>query len=164
MSKAIIIYYSYTGNTKKVAELLSEELKKKFIVREHRLETINKEAKSYVVKLMQAVLRKKIGIKNVPFDVGPYDLVCLGSLVRAMGLPPALRAYLGKVSGLNDKKVVIFVTHQTNLGKILSLKQMEKILGKLGVRDIRKFSVKENDIRNDELIKMIIRDTITNYA
>jgi flavodoxin len=159
MPKAIITYYSYTGNTQKVANLLSQELKRKFVVSEQRLEAV-KESGSYVTRLLAALFQKGAEIKDALTDMGPFDLVCIGFPVNSMGIAPPLRTYLKKISGLKGKNVVVFLTHQIDIGKQLALKQIQKILGRFEIGAFSFFSVKEKDMQKDEMIKSVIVDFV----
>jgi flavodoxin len=107
MKKILVVYYSKTGNTKKIAEKIAKLL--------------NADLDEIVVKGNHMPFQKKFEMtyKKNPSD---YDLVAVGTPVWSFGPPPALKRYLIKNK---IKKVAFFCTYNGILG--LTFKQMEKL-------------------------------------
>jgi len=78
--KPLVLYYSKTGNTKKIAESMANELK--------------------------AELRT---VENAG-DISRFDLICLGTPVYALAPAPEVKSFLEDVPGLEGKKVAAFCT------------------------------------------------------
>ena len=78
--KAIVIYYSYSGNTQKVADVLVDCLQWQYEVKALRLEAPD-ESKSFFGQAARALLHKKTKISPAELDLSGYDLICLGTPV-----------------------------------------------------------------------------------
>ena len=104
MMKAIILYYSFTGNTKRVAEILAEYLGQRYELKIKRLEAKDESA-FFIKQATRALLRKQANVFALDFDLSIYDLICFGTPVWAFGPAPAMNTYLAKCSGLTEKTV-----------------------------------------------------------
>jgi len=113
MSKILITYLSWTGNTKKVAEALFEELEGEKVI-------------------------KKVGeIQNL----AEYDLIFIGFPVHSHSVPIKIEQLLKKIP--TGKKIALFSTHGSLTGSRLSREALEhastlaaksKILGTFSCR------------------------------
>jgi len=93
--KTLIVYYSKTGNTRKVAESFARGLGGEMDIVPLNLspEGVLKSYESYFT-----------------FDAGPYDLICLGAWVMVMRVHPFLAAFIRECRNLEGKKVAVFLT------------------------------------------------------
>lgn len=155
--KSLIVYYSYTGNTANVAIALSNLLKEKGTVQIISLEAQD-EAKDFFSKCKRAFLKKRAKINEVTFDVSNFDLVLVGSPVWAFAPAPAVTAYLDKISGLNGKEAVAFVTYGSGLGKKRALNFINNSLKEKGAVSVKNFSVSQLKSRESKYIK----ETVSN--
>ena len=110
-----VIYYSYSGNTKKVAELLTRELEPKGQAQQVELAGID-EARSFLGQCRRAFFHKRAQIQPVLSDLSGFDLICFGTPVWAFGPAPAINTYLDKCSGLSEKAVILFTTYGSGTG------------------------------------------------
>jgi flavodoxin len=83
--KKLVVYFSQTGNTKKVAEKVARNLGADID------EIIDKDKKG-----QEAMFKKEPIEINFRKDPSKYDLVVIGSPVWAFGVPPATKSYLMK--------------------------------------------------------------------
>ena len=159
--RALIVYYSLTGNTEKVAGYLEEVLKEKqnIEVETERLEVLD-EPESFKNRAIRALLRKQAKIKGTIFDGTAYGIVCLGTPVWVFAPAPAMNAYLSRCSGLEGKEAIIFETYDSGLGKDCCLNRMEKVLRKKGIRGIIRFAVSQNKVADGEKVKAFIEDVL----
>jgi flavodoxin/ferredoxin len=88
--KAIIIYYSQTGNTRKIAQAIYAGIKK-------------------VLKKVDILPLKEAD----PKKLGEYDLIGLGSPVWGFKEPPNVTAFIDKLVGMKGKHFFPFCTHGT---------------------------------------------------
>ncbi len=149
--RSVVIYYSYSGNTRKVADVLDEELKKKSEVEFIDLKAID-ESDKFLKQASRAFWRKKAVIENVNFDLSPYDLVCFGTPVWAFGPAPAINTYLNKCIGIDGKEVVLFTTFGSGAGNEHCLKIMQKCLSKKGAKNFRCFSLQQAKAGDKEFV------------
>ena len=155
--KSAIIFYSLTGNTEKVAEILADCLKQASQVDIIKLEALD-ESKSFFKQCLRAATKKKANIENVNFDLSNYDLICFGTPVWAFAPVPAINTYLDKCSGLESKDVILFSTYGSGTGKEKCLNYMQNILGKKGAKGFKRFSIQQFKVDNKELVSSTIKE------
>lgn len=123
--RTLIVYYSLTGTTRKVAEQLSKRL------RADMEEIVDKKKRSGILGSisanLDAFLKRSTGIGESKCFPGEYDLVLIGTPVWAFTITPAVRSYLEKYKN-NLKKVAFFCTKGGSPGKP-ALFEMAKISG-----------------------------------
>ena len=140
MDKTIIIYFSLTGNTERLAYLAGDFLKGKGKVVDY-FKLPADQTGSFLKNCRDAFTKKIIKIKELP-NLSGYDLVFLGSPIWAWNVVPAIRALLEQVS-LTGKEVFIFATHGGGPGKAMTgfAKKVEgkggKVIGTYDVADKR---------------------------
>ncbi len=115
-----IIVHSQTNNTYFVAQKLQEKL----------VEAGNQvEIKRVDMVGGNKPQGKDIEIENPP-EVTEYDALIFGAPVHAFSLAPAMRAYMGHMAPLQDKKAALFVTKGLRFdwtGGTRAIGQMKKI-------------------------------------
>lgn len=118
--KTLVVFYSRTGNTKKVAEEIAK------ILNADIEEIIDKKDRKGIVGWLKsgrdATFKKSAEIEFVknPID---YDLVIIGTPIWAFTMTPAIRTYL---SENKFKKVAFFSTSGGSEGEKI-FNEMEKI-------------------------------------
>lgn len=125
--KIAIVFYSFSGNTKRACLFLKDKLIGKNTVDLLDLKP-KKEEKNFFKQCLQALFRAKPDLKEVNYDLSKYDFVIFASAVWAFAFVPALHSYLEKVKGLENKKVACFLTYGSGLGSNKALKELEGIL------------------------------------
>ena len=115
--KTLVVYYSYSGNTKKVVDMIKE--KKNFDVL--KIKPVNDYSDDYqkVVDDEEAKMdmNEIIEIKDVNVNLDYYDRILLGTGVWWYKITPAIRSFLNKYD-LKDKVIVPFITNGGWLGGI----------------------------------------------
>ncbi|RJO65572.1 MAG: hypothetical protein C4540_00910 [Candidatus Omnitrophota bacterium] len=149
--KSIIIYYSFGGNTQKVAELLNTYLKDKGQSELIRLKDL-KEPQGFFTQARKALMHSKTVIEETKFNLAEYDLICLGTPVWAFGPAPAVNTYLDKCFGLEEKEVVLFSTYGSGSGNTRCLNFMQQALRNKKVNGFRRFSVQQIKTNNADFI------------
>ena len=100
--KTLVVYYSYSGNTKKVVDMIKE--KKNFDVL--KIKPVNDYSDDYqkVVDDEEAKMdmNEIIEIKDVNVNLDYYDRILLGTGVWWYKITPAIRSFLNKYD-LKDK-------------------------------------------------------------
>ena len=107
MTKALVAYYSWSGNTAKVARAIAAALSAD--VEEIREVKPRTGLFAFVRSAIEASRRKAAPINAAETDAGKYDLVILGTPVWAGEMAPALRAYIEREKH-NFKNVALFCT------------------------------------------------------
>jgi flavodoxin len=149
--ESAIIYYSYSGNTKKVAGFLHEYLGLK---RETALIEIQAkdESDKFFTRAVRAFKRKRAQIQPVNFDLSDYDTVCFGTPVWAFSPAPAMNTYLDQCLGIEGKKVILFTTYGSGTGNQRCLNYMQEILSQKGAREFKRFSIQQYKVDNREFV------------
>ena len=158
--RACIIYFSLTGNTHQLAQMISQELKhKNFDVDLVRLEPVN-EAKTFAGQGMTALQRKRVNIGDVNFDLSMYDLIWFGSPVWAFSPAPALNTYLDKCYGLDGKKVVVFYTYGSGTGKGRAVRIVNEMLEHKKIKSLHSLLIAQRDLKNSQDINNKVNELL----
>jgi flavodoxin len=124
--KTLIVFYSRSGNTKKVAETLSNSL-------ECDLEEIvDTQKRSGVIGFLnsgyQANRRKLAVIQDIKNDPAQYDLLIIGTPVWSSNMSTPIRTYLHQNQGKFNR--VAFFCTESSSGDEKTFKEMEELCGK----------------------------------
>ena len=121
--KSIIIYFSLTGNTEKLARLIRKSLSKRDIdVEELRLKGGEG---NFIKESLSALFSRKILIEKK--ELKKYNLIFLGSPVWAFSPVPAIVSFVKNVENLSEKKVFLFFTYGSGTGR----RRAERVLRNL---------------------------------
>lgn len=149
--KSIIIYYSYSGNTHKVANILAEDLRRSSQVDILRLQALD-ESDSFFAQALRALKHSRGKIKEAKLDLSGYDRICLGTPVWAFAPVPAVNTYLDQCSGIEGKDVIIFTTYGSGTGNTRCLNYMQRALSQKGAKGFRRFSIQQFKAKDKEFI------------
>lgn len=116
MMKTIIIYYSYSGHTKMIAEMIQKRLDCDI----QRIVPIIPYSNDYqsVVSLTEDNIQSKLtpDIKPLDVDLNLYDKIIIGTPVWWYTMAPPIRTFLTK-NNLMGKTVELFATNAGWLGE-----------------------------------------------
>ncbi|MCK4401202.1 PilZ domain-containing protein [bacterium] len=158
--RACIIYFSLTGNTHQLAQIISQELKhRNFEVDLKRLEPVNG-ATTFVGQGMTALQRKRVNIGDVNFDLSMYDMIWFGSPVWAFSPTPALNTYLDKCYGLKQKKTVVFYTYRSGTGKGRAVRIINKMLEHKEIKSLHSLLVAQRDLKNSQAVSNRVNELL----
>ncbi|MEI8349409.1 MAG: NAD(P)H-dependent oxidoreductase [Candidatus Omnitrophota bacterium] len=132
--KVAIIFYSFSGNTKSACLFLKGSLNSNGIAADSIELKPLREERSFFQQGRQAFRKHMPLLADVTYDLAAYDFVVFASPVWAFTIAPALRSYLKKAKGLENKKTACFVTHGSGLGSKKALRELEEILKSCGAR------------------------------
>jgi flavodoxin len=109
--KTLVIYYSFEGNTRFIAEAIAHELQADLL----ELKVKNDiKTKSFLKFLWggKQVLQKKTP-ELLPYEKNPadYDLIYIGTPVWAFTFAPAIRTLLKDVK-FENRKIALFCSHE----------------------------------------------------
>lgn len=115
MRKAAIVYYSYTNNTKKIAEMIQHKMGGDLF----EIKTVTPYTGSYneVVEQGQKEINEgfKPPIQPMNIQLEQYDTIILGTPVWWYTLTPAVRTFLSDTD-LTGKRIIPFATNAGWLG------------------------------------------------
>jgi flavodoxin len=153
--KIAIVYYSYTGNTERVAKILTEILREKGKVDLFKIVSLN-ESKSFFAQVYRALFKKRAKIEDINFDLSGYELIFFGTPVWACLPTPAMNTYLDRCFGLEGKSIILFVTYHSGVGVKRCLNYMQDILTKKGVKNFKRFSLQESKVEDKKFIEELL--------
>lgn len=115
MSNKIIVYFSYTGHTKMIAESIQKKLQcdileikpEKAYSRDYELVVSEEQNNSSSNKTPE--------IENINIDLSKYDEIIIGTPVWWYTIAPVIRTFL-KQNDLSNKKIIPFATNAGWLG------------------------------------------------
>ncbi len=148
--KTLVVYYSRTGLTKKVATSISKELNAdidQIIDKKDRAG-----AKGYMIAGKDAL---REALTQISYERNPkdYDLIIIGGPVWAWNISPAVRTYLdNNIDALKIKKVAFFATQGSN-GAEKKFATMKNILG---ITPESTLTINSKDFRNDAYVTKVI--------
>jgi len=155
--KILVIYYSQTGRTKRVAKELTDILGSRGAeVKQARIEP--EEERDYNTNIREA--RKGVAAKIKPTltNVSDYDLVCVGTPVWSSALATPVNGYLVACSGLKGKKAVCFTTYGGGSARS-TLKKLRTKLEEKGAEVIDSLWIDSTRLFNDK-----VKDSIRDFA
>jgi len=155
--RAVIIYYSHSGNTRRVAGALGEVLRQEGAVEELELIALD-ESDSFFVQAMRALCHKQAWIEKANFDLSNFDVICLGTPVWAFGPAPAMNTYLDGCFGLRGREIILFTTYGSGTGNERCLNYMQNALVNKGGQNFKRFSVQQNKIDDEEFVLSKIKE------
>ena len=124
--KSLIVYYSRTGTTKKVADKLADKLKAD---KEEIIDFKNRKgAVGYIIGGKDAMTKKLTKINELKKNPENYDLLIIGTPVWAFTMAPAIRTFLIKIKDYNKKIALFFTAGSSGMKKTLT--QMKELLPK----------------------------------
>jgi len=142
--KILIIFYSRTGNTKKVGQEIAKNLKaniEEIIPLENYFGILG-----YIKASVEALFKKMPQINKIKKNPFEYDLVVIGTPTWAHTMASPIRTYL---SGNKFKKVAFFCTYGGIYGKVFQ--KMEKFSKK----PINTSTLKTKEIKNNLYKKQV---------
>lgn len=108
--KTVILYYSYEGNTKMIAEKCAQVLNCDIFRIETKKAFKSQGLMKYVWGGKQAMMKELPDLVSFNFDLNAYDTVLLGTPIWSWTIAPAIRSLLEK--HLKDKDIYLFYTHE----------------------------------------------------
>jgi flavodoxin len=150
--KTCIIYHSYSGNTRSVAERVSAACEGTLI------EVISHEYSSrltaYTIGCYRAMKGMSDPIEPVTIDVSSCDLIVIGTPVWAGRATPAINAAVAALAGCEGKSAVIFATCGGMEGETLPI--LKKALEARGVAVAGEFVFDKIGVTDPDRINAMI--------
>lgn len=144
--KTLVIYYSLSGNTQKVAEAIANKFEAEVI----RLEDRRSRTGPFGMlrTIYQVLFSRPAKIRFASKDPYQYDLLLLGAPVWIMKLAPPMRSYILKEKD-RFKKVAFFCTEGASGGSS-AFKTMERLCAKQPVAILE---ITEAEIKSGKYIE-----------
>jgi flavodoxin len=115
LGKVLVVYYSRTANTKKIAEIIKEKTNADIYEIEPEGNYYDGLLKTLFWSYKQIKSKKYPKIKNAPPDLTPYDLIFVGSPVWGYTVSPPVLSFLQSAE-LSGKTIAPFAAYDGNAG------------------------------------------------
>ncbi|HSQ92974.1 MAG TPA: metalloregulator ArsR/SmtB family transcription factor [Methanoregula sp.] len=154
--RACVIFYSYSGITRAVAEGIRNASGCDLI--EVRTKTPYSSFTAYTTGVLRSRKMACDPIEPAEIDVSAYDFLIIGTPVWAWKPSPAINAAVKALRGCEGKMAVVFTTCSNQPGEALPI--LGRALADRGVRVMAEISLNANDTKNPdaggELLRQII--------
>lgn len=145
--KTLVVYYSNSGFTKKLASELSRKLNSD--IEEIKTSAIYTGFFGYLRALAHSLLKQEPLIKQFKHNPADYDVVIVGGPVWAGSLSGPVRTFLDSYKN-NLKHVAFFLTQGSPVSKLKVFNQMGKIIGK---NPLANLSVSDKELNDGTFVQ-----------
>lgn len=146
-NKILVVYYSLEGNTKLIAEAISEKLSSDILEVKPKKDIDSQSKMKYLVGGKQAVTKEKPKLVSYDVNAENYDILFIGTPVWAWTFAPAIRSFLHSTN-LKGKKIALFSCNAGANGKTFeNMKdklQGNEFLGQIEFKEPLKSDRQEN--------------------
>jgi len=157
--KILIIFYSFSGNTKLIAENIAKTIGADFLELKQKKEIKSKGFMKYIWAGKAALMKTKPELFPLDKDIQKYDVLFIGTPVWAWTYSPPLNT-LFSTCNISGKKIALFCCHGGGKGKIFD-KMKEALKGNQILREIDfKDPLKNNTAVNIQKAKKWAEDII----
>jgi len=125
MSKALVIYYSFEGNTRLIAESVAEVIGADLLDLKPKQDVKAKGFMKYFWGGRQVFRGQAPELHPFEKDLNDYDILFIGTPVWAFSFAPALKTFF-KTVAFSNKKVAVFCCHGG--GKMKTLEKIKAAL------------------------------------
>jgi hypothetical protein len=144
-ARLLIAYFSYTGDTRRIAQALSEKLQQSYDV--EIAEIVPTRKRSYLHWLAYSfVPDSEVEIENLETELSRYDVVLLGFPKWTFSCPP-LNRYIRKLRSLSKPRFYLFMTCG-GFDEQRFLNNMTCKLTKMGCSIVESLTVKRKQIQS----------------
>ncbi|MDD5613993.1 MAG: flavodoxin [Candidatus Omnitrophica bacterium] len=160
--KALIAYYSFSGNTHRAAQSITDFLKAKNICSDIARLKPEREPEKFIHQALDAFMAKKAKVSLDCFvDLSGYDLIFLGTPVWAFAPAPALRDFISRSDSFHSKPVCLFATYGSGLGKDRCLDKMEKLVRAKNGNVVSKILISDKKVKDPDYLQELFSKKIT---
>ncbi len=145
--KKLVLFYSFEGNTKRIAENIAKAIDADLLELKPKNEISSKGFMKYVWGGRAAMMKTQPELCPLDQDVQRYDLIFIGTPVWAWTFAPPLNTFFA-THPLINKKVALFCCHGGGKGKVFEKMKAaltgNQILGEIDFRDPLKHDTDAN--------------------
>jgi len=150
--KTLVTYYSFTGNTDRIAGMFVKLMDTRGSVDVQRLKPA-KEITDFFGQCMAARMKQSPELaQEFKYDMSSYDLLFLASPVWAFAPAPAINTYIKKLTGLNGKRVIVLLTSGSGVGVKNCFKYLRRSLETKGAARIDEINIPDKQNSDNDFI------------
>lgn len=152
MDKILVVYFTWSGNSKYIANLLKEALK----VDIFEIQTVKKYSNSYVMAVAQAgkerMAKEKVELLNKIENISKYNKIILLYPIWWFTCPLAVFSFLEDID--TTDKIIYPISNHNGSGLGKSIEDIKKYCPKAIVK--AGFSIKKSDVKKPEIFTTIL--------
>ncbi len=122
MNDILVIYYSFTGNSKKVAEYVKDKLNADILELEPK-EPFSSDYDEVVREWQNNDIKKDVEIKKIDKDLSKYNKIILITGIWWYGITPVMKKFLREYDLSNKDIIYIANSLQESITELLKLKK-----------------------------------------
>jgi len=159
--KSLVVYYSFEGNTKFVAETIAQKIGADLLALKPKKEIQTHGFMKYFWGGKPATMQETPELLPLEKNPSEYDLIFIGTPVWAFTFTPPLRSFFTSQK-LKGKKIALFCCHGGRMAKTLE-KMKEHVIGNdiIGEIDFRE-PLKNNATQAAEKAQQWAKEMIQN--
>ena len=157
--KSIVVYYSHSGNTSRIARAYSEQLKVKGYTELFELD--HKDRQRHSIKhFIARVMPKLTKLAKMPDGIDSYDVICIGTPVWGGKPAPLAIRFIAKLKDLSKKTVIYFQLYGMEASSGKSAEYINSMLAKKGCVNIIGDDISWFDARDEKVLTKRIKKAI----
>lgn len=114
MNNTLVIYYSYTGNSKKIAQEVSQKCNADLLELEPKI-PFSTDYNTVVEEWQNNDIKRDIEIKDIDVDLSKYQKIVLITCTWWYGISPVMKRFL-KENDLSNKDIIVAATNAGWIG------------------------------------------------
>ena len=115
MIKRLVVYHSYTGNTKRIAEMIQKQLNCDILELQPKVPFSTDYQEVVDEYQNNSISNKEVEIKDIDLNLEAYDEIIIGTPVWWYTISPVVVTFLKKYD-LSGKKIYLYATNAGWLG------------------------------------------------
>ncbi len=119
MTRVLVLYYSFEGNTRCIAEAIARSINADLAALKPKKEPNSHGGSKYLWGGKQVVMKETPPLEPLDVDVDAYDLIFVGTPVWAFTFTPAIRTVL-KEKLIQGSSLAIFCVHEGGMKSTLT--------------------------------------------
>jgi flavodoxin len=160
-----MVYYSRTGNTRKIAKILEEKFKEKN-TQVDLIEIEHVKKPGFFTAGKASMKQLELPIKNTDFDMEQYDTILLGTPTWAGRPSPFMKVFINKAVNIKGKKLAVFGTGMSPIDKRDQfIEIMRNNLENVGIKTVDNYlflnfsrgQLKDGEQNIDNFVKNILK-------
>lgn len=155
MSEKLLVYFSLSGSTAKVASLIKDETDCDLLFVKPAKFKIHKAFLKYFIGGFQAIFKKTPKLKKYDLDLNNYSKIILGTPIWASHMSPAIRSFIEHES-IENKKIHLFSCSYDKAAADKALTEMTAILEKKGNKVLSLYEFKEPILKDPDLKNKVL--------
>jgi flavodoxin len=157
--KPLVVYYSLTGKTKLVAQVIAEALNTTLVeIQETKHRKLGPSL--YAIGSFEAIMNRGSKINPIDIDLKQHEKIFIGSPIWNSRPAPAINSFIYQTNFKGRSIIPFFTMYGDNSEKSLAniTAKIEKSQGKV----VGSFTIKSYEVSNDEIVARA-KEAIKNY-